>query len=192
MWFSLFSFYFLKDSRKISNSPSSICKLCPSFTLHPPKLRSFYIEAKDAKEKNKELSNEVLLKKEEVIRSTEDPNRLQGIETGLKDEVEKLKADSIEKETRITLLEGKVLELTSSLEKALEEAIATFKRLDEFKNRLDNHYAVDYENFGVDAQETYPDMDFDSFKIPLAIESSLLSTSSEDINMVDNATTEIA
>jgi len=48
-------------------------------------------------------------------------------------------------------LEGKVLELTSSLEKALEEAIATFKRLDEFKNRLDSHYAVDYENFGVDA-----------------------------------------
>ncbi|KAK9984302.1 hypothetical protein SO802_033827 [Lithocarpus litseifolius] len=46
------------------------------------------IEAKEAKEKNKELSNEVLLKKGKVIKLTEDLNRLQGIEQKLKNEVD--------------------------------------------------------------------------------------------------------
>ena len=58
-------------------------------------------EAKMAKEKNKELNNEVLLKKGEVIRLIEDLNYFQGIEMKLKDEVEELKADSIEKETAL-------------------------------------------------------------------------------------------
>ena len=39
------------------------------------------------------------MKKGLVIRLTEDLSRLQGIERKLKDEVEELKADSIEKET---------------------------------------------------------------------------------------------
>ena len=63
-------------------------------------------EAKTDKEKNKELNNEVLLKKGEVIRLIEDLNRLQWIEMKLKDEVKELRADSIEKETRIAHLEG--------------------------------------------------------------------------------------
>ena len=81
-----------------------------------------------AKEKKKELNNEVLLKKGEVIRLVEDLNRLQGKETKLKDEVEELKADCIEKETRIAHLEGKVSDFNLSLEKAREEAVATFKK----------------------------------------------------------------
>ena len=80
--------------------------------------KEIYIEAKEAKEKNKELSNEVLLKKGEVIRLTKDLNRLQGIEHKLKNEVEELKADSIKKEIRIAHLEVKVQEFTSSMEKA--------------------------------------------------------------------------
>ena len=34
-------------------------------------------------------------------------------------------------------------------------------------------------------------LDFDSLKIPLATESSLLPTSSEDVNVVDDATNEV-
>ena len=41
-------------------------------------------EAKMAREKNKELNKEILLKKGEVIRLTEDLNRLYGVETKLK------------------------------------------------------------------------------------------------------------
>ena len=109
----------------------------------------------------------------------------------LKDEVEELKADFIEKETRSAHLEGKVSKFNSSLEKAREEAIAAFKKLDEYKNRLNSHYAAGYEYFSVDAEEAYPNLGFDSFKIPLATESSLLLTSSEDVNVVDDATNEV-
>ena len=55
-------------------------------------------EAKMAKDKAKELNNEILLKKGEVLRLTEDFNRLQGSETKLKNEVEELKADNLEKD----------------------------------------------------------------------------------------------
>ena len=94
-------------------------------------------EAKTAKEKAKELNNEILFKKGEVIRLTDDFNRLQGSEMKLKNEVEELKTDAIKKETRITYLEGQVLGFASSLEKARVEAISAFKKSDEYKNRLD-------------------------------------------------------
>ena len=97
----------------------------------------------------------------------------------------------MEKETRIVYLEGQVSEFTSSLEKAREEVVAAFKKSDEYKNRLESHYAAGYEDFRVDAKEAFPDLDFDSLKIPLAMESSLLPTSSEDVNVVDDATNEV-
>ena len=105
--------------------------------------------------------------------------------------MEELKADNLEKDTRIIHLEGQVSEFALSLEKAREEAIAAFKKSDEYKNRLDSHYATGYEDFRVDAKETYPDLDFDSFKLPLTNESSLLQTSSEDVNIMDDANTEV-
>ena len=64
-------------------------------------------EAKANKAKSKKLNNEVFLKKGEVIRLTEERTRLQGIEKKLKNQVEELKADSIEKETRIGHLRWK-------------------------------------------------------------------------------------
>ena len=149
-------------------------------------------EAKTAKEKAKELNTEVLLKKGEVIRLTEDINRLQGNETRLKDEVEELRADVIEKDTRIAHLEGQVSEFASSLEKAREEAVVAFKKSDEYKNRLDSHYAAGFEDFRADAKDVFPDLDFDSFKLPLATESSLLQTSSEDVNVMDDANNEVS
>ena len=67
---------------------------------------------------------------------TEDFNHLQGSETKLKNEVEELKADNIEKDTRIVYLEGQVSRFVSSLEKAREEAIVAFKKSNEYKNQL--------------------------------------------------------
>ena len=122
---------------------------------------------------------------------TEDFSHLQGSETKLKNEVEKLKADNIKKDTRIVYLKGQVSEFVSSLEKARGKGIATFKKSDEYKNHLDSHYAAGYEDFRVDAKETFPDLDFDSFKLPLANESSLLQTSSEDVNITDDANNEV-
>ena len=68
--------------------------------------KELYAEAKTAKEKAKELNNEILLKKGKVIRLTDNFNRLQASETKLKNEMEELKADVIEKDTRIAHLEG--------------------------------------------------------------------------------------
>ena len=144
-------------------------------------------EAKIAKDKAKELNNKILLRKGEVLRLTEDFNRLQGSETKLKNKVEELKADNIEKDTRIVYLEGQV----SGFVKAREEAIVSFKKSDEYKSHLDSYYAAGYEDFHVDAKETFPDLDFDSFKLPLANESSMLQTSSEDVNIMDNASNEV-
>ena len=148
-------------------------------------------EAKTAKEKNKKLNKEVLSKKGEVIRLTKDLNCLHGVETKLKSEVEELKADSVEKETRIVHLEGQISAFNSSLEKAREEAVVAFKKSDEYKNRLDGHYATGYEDFCADAKEAFPDLDFDSLKIPLATESSLLPTSFKDVNVMEDATNEV-
>ena len=149
-------------------------------------------EAKTTKEKNKELTNEVLLKKGEVIRLTEELSRLQGIKQKLKNEVEELKADSIKKETHITHLEVKIQRFTSSMKKAQKEAIAAFMRLDEFKSWLDCHYIVGYKDFHFDAEKAYLEMAFDSFKIPTATKSSQLLASFEDVNMVDDASIELA
>ena len=104
--------------------------------------------------------------------------------------MEKFKANSIKKETRIIHLKVKVQGFTLSLEKAQKEAIAAFMKSDEFKNRLDRHYTAGYEDFRSDAKEAYPKMDFDSFKIPTTIESSLLQTSFEDVNIMDDDSTE--
>ena len=144
-------------------------------------------EAKTAKDKAKELNNKILLRKGEVLRLTEDFNRLQGSETKLKNKVEELKADNIEKDTRIVYLEGQV----SGFVKAREEAIVSFKKSDEYKSHLDSYYAAGYEDFHVDAKETFPDLDFDSFKHPLANESFMLQTSSEDVNVMDDASNEV-
>ena len=132
-----------------------------------------------------------MLKKGEVLRLTEDFNHLQGSETRLKNEVEELKSDNIEKDTCIVYLEGQISGFVSSLEKAREEAIASFKKSNEYKGRLDSHYAAGYEDFRANAKETFPDLDFDSFKLSLATKSSVLQTSSKDVNVMDDASNEV-
>ena len=67
----------------------------------------------------------------------------------------------------------------------------SFKKSDEYKSRLDSHYVAGYEDFRVDAKETFPDLDFDSFKLHLATESSMLQMSSEDVNVMDDASNEV-
>ena len=44
----------------------------------------------------------------------------------------------------------------------------------DYTDRLDQYYAAGYEDFCSDAKEVYPEMDFDSFRIPISVESSLL------------------
>ena len=103
--------------------------------------------------------------------------------------MEELKADSIEKETHTNHLKVKFQGFALFLKNAKNEAIATFMKSNNFTNHLDRHYVAHFEDFCSDAKEAYPEMDFDSFKIPTVAESSLLQMSFEDVNFLDNAST---
>ena len=61
----------------------------------------------------------------------------------------------------------------------------------QFTNLMDTNYAVGFEDFRMDAVENFPVINFSSIKLNLggAATSSLLQTSSEDINIEDDATT---
>ena len=54
---------------------------------------------------------------------------------------------------------------------------------------LDRNYAARFEDFRMDVIEKFPDIDFNSIKLNLsgAASNSLLQTSSEDVNIEDDA-----
>ena len=162
--FLLSLFYFLRNlGIFLTLLHPSIFQAMAKFYTASSQAKKLCDEAQTAKAKSKKLNNEVLLKKGEVIRLTEECTRLQRIEKQLKNQVEELKADSIEKETHISHLKVKVQGFTSSLEIAQKEAIAAFMKSNDFTNCLDCYYAAGYEDFRSDAEEAYPKIDFDSF-----------------------------
>ena len=58
---------------------------------------------------------------------------------------------------------------------------------------MDANYAAGFEDFRMDAMENFPEVDFSSIKLNLvAATSSLIQTSSEDVNIEDDATTQPA
>ena len=88
--------------------------------------------------------------------------------------IEKLKADTIENDTRLDHLQKRSDELTSSLSKAKDEAIIEFRASSVFTDLLDKNYAAGFEDFRMDATEAFPRVDFNSIKFPIMAESSLL------------------
>ena len=103
-----------------------------------------------------------------------------------------MKADAIEKDTRLDHLQKRNDELSALLERAKRDAVAKFKASKQYTDLLDTNYAVEFKDFRMDAMENFPEVDFSSIKLNLASAptSSLLQTSSEDINIEDNATTQ--
>ena len=111
----------------------------------------------------------------------------------LQDHVEELKTDVIEKDTHLDHLQKRNDELSALLEKAKGDAVAEFKASKEYTDSLDTNYAAGFEDFRMDAMENFPKLDFNSIKLNLggAATSSLLQTSSEDVNIEDDATTQL-
>ena len=101
----------------------------------------------------------------------------------LKNLVEELKADAIEKDTRLDHLQKRSNELCILLEKAKGEAIKEFRASSEFTNLLDKNYAASFEDFRMDAMERFPRVAFSSIKLNFGTTSSLLQKSSEDVNI---------
>ena len=60
----------------------------------------------------------------------------------------------------------------------------------QFTDLLDKNYIAGFEDFRLDAIENFPNLDFNSIKLNLgAATSSLIQTSSEDVNIEDDAST---
>ena len=108
----------------------------------------------------------------------------------LQNHVEELKTDIIEKDTRLDHLQKRNGELSTLLEKAKGDAVVEFKASKQFTNLMDTNYAVGFEDFRMDTMENFPEVDFSFIKLNLggAATSSLIQTSSEDVNIEDDAT----
>ena len=103
---------------------------------------------------------------------------------------EELKTNVLEKDTRLDHLQKRNNELSALLEKAKGDAVAEFQASKQFTDLLDKNYAAGFEDFRLDAAENFPNLDFSTIKLNLgAVTSSLLQTSSEDVNIEDDAST---
>ena len=110
----------------------------------------------------------------------------------LENHIEELKTDVREKDTRLDHLQKRNNELSALLKKAQGDAVAEFKASKQFTGMLDRNYATGFEDFRMDVIEKFPNIDFSSIKLNLsgAATSSLIQTSSEDINIEDDASTQ--
>ena len=103
---------------------------------------------------------------------------------------EELKTDVLEKDTHLDHLQKRNNELNALLEKAKGDAVAEFQVSKQFTDLLDKNYAARFEDFRLNAAENFPNLDFSVIKLNLgAATSSLLQTSSEDVNIEDDAST---
>ena len=103
---------------------------------------------------------------------------------------EELKTDVLEKDTRLDHLQKKNNKLSALLEKAKGDVVAEFQVSKQFTDLLDKNYAAGFEDFRLDAAENFLNLDFSTIKLNLGVvTSSLLQTSSEDVNIEDDANT---
>ena len=113
--------------------------------------------------------------------------------TELQKLIEELKIDAVEKGTRLDHLQKSNNELSVLLSKAKEDAMVEFKASKEYTDLLDANYAAGFEDFRADAMENFLEVNFSSIKLNLvAAANSLLQTSSEDVNVEDDASTQPA
>ena len=92
----------------------------------------------------------------------------------LKNLVEELKADVVEKDTHLDHLQKRYNELRILLEKAQGDAVKDFRASSEFTDLLENNYTAGFEDFCMDALEHFPGMDFSPIKLRIVAKSSLL------------------
>lgn len=77
------------------------------------------------------------------------------------------------------------------MSKAKDEAIKEFKVYDAFAKLLDENYVAGFKDFRQDAWEAFPRVDFDSIRLCVTTESSLVPGSLEDVDIDDDGTTSL-
>ena len=106
--------------------------------------------------------------------------------------IEELRTDALEKDTRIDHLQKMNDELSTRLSKAKEDVVAEFKLSKVYTDVLDRNYVAGFKDFRMDAIENFPEVDFSSIKLNLAAAtSSFIQTGSKDVNIEDDATTQL-
>ena len=111
----------------------------------------------------------------------------------LQNHVEELMTDIIEKDTHLDHLQKRNDELSTLLEKAKGDVVAEFKASNQFTDLMDTNYVARFEDFKMNAIENFLEVDFSSIKLNLIVAaSSHIQTSSEDINIEDDVTTQLA
>ena len=131
----------------------------------------------------KEVKEESKVWAKVAAKAKEEANELRNLN-------EELKTDVLEKDTRLDHLQKRNNELSALLEKAKGDAVAEFLVSKQFTDLLDKNYAAGFKDFRLDAAENFPNLDFSAIKLNLgAATSSLLQTSSEDVNIEDDAST---
>ena len=81
--------------------------------------------------------------------------------------VEELRADIIEKDSRLDYLQKRNDELSTLLNKAKEDAVVEFRASKQFTDFLDTNYTAGFEDFRMDAMENFLEVDFSSIKLNL-------------------------
>ena len=110
----------------------------------------------------------------------------------LKNLVEEFKTNAVENGTHLDHLQKGNDELHALLKKAKEDTMEEFKASNQFTVLLDGNYTTGFEDFRMDFEEHFSEVDLSSIKLNIGTASSLLQTSSKDVNIKDDATTQLA
>ena len=93
----------------------------------------------------------------------------------LKNHVEELKTDAIEKDTHLDHLQKRNDELSTFLNKTKEDVVAEFKASKHFTDLMNTNYITGFEDFKMNVMENFLEVDFSSIKLNLgAATSSIL------------------
>ena len=92
----------------------------------------------------------------------------------LKNLIKEIKADAIEKDTRLDHLQKGNDELRALLKNAKEDIVEEFRASNQFTILLDRNYTAGFEDFRMDTEERFLEIDFSSIKLNIGAASSLL------------------
>ena len=99
----------------------------------------------------------------ESSRKTGERMKLEAEVVELKNLVEELRVDIVEKDTRLDHLQKQNEDLRSSSEWAKDKVIKEFKSSKAYTDLLDTNYAAGFEDFRMDAMEHFPEVDFSPY-----------------------------
>ena len=110
----------------------------------------------------------------------------------LKNLVEELKVDTIEKDTRLDHLQKRSNKLSILLGRPKEKPSRSLRHPTSSLTFWSGTMLRGLKTLSMDAMEHFPEVDFSLIKLNIAARSSLLHTSSEDVNIEDDTYTQPA